>query len=237
MEKWKDKTDLNKDFDDSCSIRKFHFNHKLSEPYHASLTVTLPNEHAPSLVGWRLFLPTACNGVDDENDLDEPDLASASGRVLRRFEKVRADLDHLCKKFKTAVPEDIDDRAESLELFIAEQDLTSETVYDASPFKNMFKMNMKMMQKDLKELVRTTQNHPPFATHECQLDGDSPFFGLHVLILLQAHVEATLLNLTLPISPSNWEDTLDTWLAVEHLCGEAESQKGQAILQMLFADD
>jgi hypothetical protein len=53
----------------------------------------------------------------------------------------------------------------------------------------------------------------------------------------QDHLSATLLNLTLPISPTNWEDTLDTWLAVEHLCGEVESQKGQRILEMLFADD
>lgn len=55
--------------------------------------------------------------------------------------------------------------------------------------------------------------------------------------LAQEHLSATLLNLTLPISPTNWEDTLDTWLAVEHLCGEAESQKGQRVLEMLFADD
>lgn len=54
---------------------------------------------------------------------------------------------------------------------------------------------------------------------------------------IQDHLSTTLLSLTLPISPTNWEDTLDTWLAVEHLCGEAESQKGQRILEMLFADD
>jgi hypothetical protein len=70
--------------------------------------------------------------------------------------QVRADLDALCATFKTAVPEDIDDRAETLELFLAEQNLRAMTVYDEAPTKNMFKMGMKVMHKDLKELVSTT---------------------------------------------------------------------------------
>ena len=70
--------------------------------------------------------------------------------------QVRADLDALCASFKTAVPEDIDDRAETLELFLAEQNLRAMTVYDEAPTKNMFKMGMKVMHKDLKELVSTT---------------------------------------------------------------------------------
>lgn len=164
MEKWKDKHDTNKDFDSSCLIRTFEFAHGLSEPYNATLTLTLPNEHAPSLTGWRSYLPSACNGVDDENDADEPDLGSPSGRALRRFDKVRADLDLLCATFKTAVPEDINDRAEKLELFLAEQNLASMTVYDESPSTNMFKMTMKVMRKDLKELV----SFPAMSAHKCQ---------------------------------------------------------------------
>jgi hypothetical protein len=35
----------------------------------------------------------------------------------------------------------------------------------------------------------------------------------------------------------NWEDTLDTWLAVDRLSAEVESQKAQAVLSMIFADD
>ena len=69
--------------------------------------------------------------------------------------QVRADLDALCASFKTAVPEDIDDRAETLELFLAQQNLRAMTVYDEAPTKNMFKMGMKVMHKDLKELVST----------------------------------------------------------------------------------
>jgi hypothetical protein len=153
MENWKDPKAANKNFDDSCPIRYFQFDPSLSEAYNASLTLTLPNEHAPNVLGWRSYLPTSCNGVDDENDLDEPDLATPSGRALRRFQKVRADLDKLCAEFKTAVPEDIDERAESLELFLAEQNLTAMTVYDESAVSNMFKMTIKVMRKDLKELV------------------------------------------------------------------------------------
>lgn len=40
------------------------------------------------------------------------------------------------------------------------------------------------------------------------------------------HLAVTLLSLTMPISASNWDDTLDTWLAVERLCGEVKAQVG-----------
>lgn len=108
----------------------FKFDPQLVGGYFATLILTIPNEHAPGLAGWKSYLPTACNGEDDENDVDEPDLATPAGRAQRRFEKVRADLDALCRNFKTAVPEDIDDRAETLELFLAEQNVLAETVYD-----------------------------------------------------------------------------------------------------------
>jgi hypothetical protein len=91
MSQWKDKhrNDHNRDFDENDGIRHFEFDRNLSLPYNASLVLTIPNEHAPVVVGWRSYLPTSCNGVDDENDQDEPDLASPAGRALRRFEKVR----------------------------------------------------------------------------------------------------------------------------------------------------
>lgn len=91
-----------------------------------------------------------------------------------------------------------------MELFVAEQLLLSNTVYDGSAFRMMFRMSMKQMYKDLKELD---------------------------------HVGTALTNLTGPITPGNWEDTLDTWLAVERLCAEVECQKAHRILEMMFKDD
>lgn len=165
--KHKRKNQHNADFDERDSIRSFQFHPDLSLPYNASLTLTIPNEHAPGVVGWRSYLPTSCNGVDDENDQDEPDLATPSGRALRRFQKVRADLNMLRLTFKTAVPEDIDERLEALELFIAEQNLKALTVYDEPATSNMFKMSMKVMSKDLKELVSMYSVTPVVSTSTC----------------------------------------------------------------------
>lgn len=78
------------------------------------LTLVIPNEHAPAVTGWRSHLPTACNGLDDENDADEPDLRSASGRCFRRFEKVKADLELAKAELSPDIPSDIETRAEQL---------------------------------------------------------------------------------------------------------------------------
>ena len=171
------------------------------------LTLTIPNEDARRPWGWRSYLPSSCNCYDDENDQDEPDLSTTSGRIIRRFEKVQADLAMLRLRSKRQGLEllvDIADRSEELELFLAEQLLLSDTIYDGSAVKLMFRMHMKMMYKDLKELE---------------------------------HVQQALANLTGPIIAANWEDTLDTWLAVERLCAEVECQKAQRVLEMIFADE